>query len=60
MSWSPSLQKPFEYFRIKPLEKVGKKEVVYIPMEWIQSHVLFLSHLPAQATSKTKFGSKSK
>lgn len=45
MCWSPSLQKPFDYFWTKPLEKVGKKEVVYIPTKWIQSHVLFLLHL---------------
>jgi hypothetical protein len=60
MCWPPSLQKPFEYFQTKPLEKFGKKEVVYIPMEWIPSHVLFLSHFQHKLHQNTKFGSKSK
>jgi hypothetical protein len=58
MCWSPSLQKPFEYFRTKPLEKVGKKEVVYL---WSGLNKCpFPFTLPTQATSQTKFGLKSK
>jgi len=60
MCWSPSLQKSCECFWTKPLEKVGKKDVVHIPMEWIQSHVLFLTHFQHKLHQKTKFGSKSK
>ncbi len=52
MCWSPSLQKSCEYFQTKPLEKVGKKEVVYIPMKWIQSHVHFLLHFQHKLQQK--------